>query len=59
MCGFAVWYSDTESIKDKETILNAMSQTLCRRGPDEQGVYLKDNICLMHRRLIVIDPDTG
>ena len=59
MCGFAVWYSDLDSIKDNKNTISAMSKTLCRRGPDEDGIYLKDNICLMHRRLIVIDPDTG
>lgn len=59
MCGFAGWYSDNESIYDKTDIFDAMSKTLCRRGPDEKGIYTKDNVCLMHRRLIVIDPDTG
>ncbi len=59
MCGFAVWYSEHDNLCDKTDVLQKMSGTLCRRGPDEKGMYLKDNICLMHRRLIVIDPETG
>ncbi len=59
MCGFAVWYSDNETLRDKTTIIEKMTRTLGRRGPDEQGMYIKENVCLMHRRLIVIDPDNG
>ena len=59
MCGFAIWYSDSENLRDKQNVLENMSSTLCRRGPDEKGIYLKENICLLHRRLTVIDPETG
>ncbi len=59
MCGIAGWFSDTERIDGKRDILNAMSQTLCRRGPDEHGTYLDKNTALLHRRLTVIDPVTG
>ena len=59
MCGIAGWYSDKEKISDNVDIINKMSQTLCRRGPDEHGMYLDNNVCLLHRRLTVIDPETG
>ena len=36
-----------------------MSDTLKRRGPDSNGVYYENNVCLIHRRLIVIDPENG
>lgn len=59
MCGIAGWFSNSEKIENKRDIIGKMSETLCRRGPDEHGTYLDNNICLMHRRLTVIDPDTG
>lgn len=59
MCGIAGWFSDNERIDNKHDIISAMSETLCRRGPDEHGTYLEKNVCLIHRRLTVIDPETG
>lgn len=59
MCGIAGWFSDRDRIDDNIDTLNRMSETLCRRGPDEHGIFLDNNICLIHRRLTVIDPDTG
>lgn len=59
MCGIAGWFSEKGSLESKRDIINSMSQTLCRRGPDEHGTYLDKNVCLMHRRLTVIDPATG
>ncbi len=32
-----------------------MSQAISHRGPDDEGLYIKDNIGLGHRRLSVID----
>ncbi len=59
MCGIAGWFSNTERIDEKRDTLNAMSEQLCRRGPDEHGMYLDRNTALLHRRLTVIDPVTG
>ena len=39
----------------KEILLN-MNSTLSKRGPDEEGYYINDSICMAHKRLIVIDP---
>src|SRR6184192_2754400 len=36
-----------------------MAETLCHRGPDAQGQWLSPRAALAHRRLIVIDPQTG
>ena len=59
MCGIAGWYSDHERVIDKTNVLEAMSETLKRRGPDEHGIYADENIAMIHRRLTVIDPETG
>lgn len=40
-------------------IIENMKNALSRRGPDEDGTYIGNNICIGHKRLIVIDPDNG
>ncbi|MCG8633365.1 MAG: asparagine synthase (glutamine-hydrolyzing) [Desulfobacterales bacterium] len=40
-------------------IIRRMNNELAHRGPDGQGVFLKENIGLGHRRLSVIDLATG
>ncbi|MDD5923435.1 MAG: asparagine synthase (glutamine-hydrolyzing) [Clostridia bacterium] len=59
MCGIAGWLSANKDLSQKTGVIEKMSKTLKRRGPDESGVYLENNVCLMHRRLTVIDPDGG
>lgn len=59
MCGIAGWLSSNKDLSQKTGVIEKMSKTLKRRGPDENGVYLENNVCLMHRRLTVIDPDGG
>lgn len=57
MCGIAGFYlrSGHSSIKSIEQ----MCDSLKLRGPDDKGFFLKDNVALAHRRLSVIDVDTG
>ena len=59
MCGIAGWFSDSESIIDKAEIFGRMSAALCRRGPDEHGEFVSRRAAMLHRRLTVIDPETG
>lgn len=39
--------------------LDAMGQTLSHRGPDEYGIYQIGELGLVHRRLSIIDLETG
>lgn len=55
MCGIAGWVSFEEDIREKQAALEAMSATLARRGPDDQGLYLTPSAGLAHRRLAVVD----
>ena len=41
------------------TTLNAMVETMKRRGPDASGVWQDKDISLLHSRLSVIDPEGG
>jgi len=56
MCGFVGFANYKSNISNQKNILENMNQTLSKRGPDEEGYYINDNIALAHKRLIVIDP---
>ena len=59
MCGIAgeVSYNNT-IFKNKDSYFK-MQKVLAPRGPDQNGMYLKDNVALIHTRLSVIDPENG
>jgi len=59
MCGIAGWIDNRRDLRNEGEVIKKMTGTLVRRGPDAEGVYLRENVCLMHRRLIVIDPENG
>ena len=59
MCGIAGWIEKDSNMAMRTTTLNAMSQTLERRGPDENGLYINGDTALIHRRLAVIDIENG
>ena len=46
-------------IRTDDKICHAMLETMHRRGPDEQGMFTEPNICLLHARLTIIDPNGG
>lgn len=57
MCGIAGEINFKKAVDPK--IMNAMSRELTPRGPDADGVMTSECACLVHRRLIVIDPENG
>ncbi len=59
MCGIAGWLTESVNLYERTTILEKMSETLRRRGPDEKGYYVNNNAALIHRRLSVVDPEHG
>ena len=59
MCGIAGEVSFTGSlIKNKDSFLK-MQKVLEPRGPDQNGIFIKDNVALIHSRLCVIDIENG
>ena len=59
MCGIAGEVSfDNSVIKNKDSFLK-MQKVLAPRGPDQNGIYIKDNVALIHSRLCVIDIENG
>ena len=59
MCGICGYIHLDESNKPNEAILRGMAETLRLRGPDDEGFFVKDNACLGHRRLSIIDLESG
>ena len=43
----------------KEEWIRKMLETMKRRGPDDRGKYEKEDCCLLHSRLAIIDPEGG
>jgi len=57
MCGIAgIIYNNRKSDKER---MEKMLQTIAHRGPDDSGVYEKDNVTLGHVRLSIIDLKSG
>lgn len=59
MCGIAGWVNIENDISHKNSIIQEMTDTLKKRGPDDEGYYLSRHALLGHRRLIVVDPEGG
>ena len=59
MCGIVGFTTFQKKYDNKKEILSAMSETLSKRGPDESNHYISDNICLGHRRLVIVDKEHG
>lgn len=59
MCGICGYIDLSDSRRAREDVLRGMMSALVHRGPDDEGVYLKENVALGHRRLSIIDLKTG
>ena len=59
MCGIAGIYDLSGRRVPDENLLRKMTNTLHHRGPDESGVFIEAGLGLGHRRLSIIDLDTG
>ena len=59
MCGIAGWIEKDSRMVERGDALKRISESLERRGPDENGTYINGDTALIHRRLIVIDKENG
>lgn len=59
MCGICgkIFFDESQRV-DKE-LLKAMAKTMLHRGPDDDGFYISGQVGLAHRRLSIIDLNTG
>lgn len=58
MCGI-VGFVDKKPKKEKTTIIKKMADRIKHRGPDDAGYYTDDVVALGHRRLSIIDLNSG
>lgn len=59
MCGICGKFSFQSHEKVSEDLLDRMCRQIRHRGPDDQGMYVKDRIGLGMRRLSIIDVGGG
>ena len=55
MCGITGWASFQRDLRTSRQIMQAMTQTLNKRGPDDENVWCSEHVAFGHRRLAVID----
>ena len=57
MCGIAGIYA--RKSLPSPTHLRLMADALAHRGPDGESIEIRDHVGLVHRRLSIIDLETG
>jgi asparagine synthase (glutamine-hydrolysing) len=59
MCGITGWVSFGRDLRNEAATLRAMTDTMSRRGPDDEGLWTSEHAALGHRRLAIIDIPGG
>ncbi|MEU3501796.1 asparagine synthase (glutamine-hydrolyzing) [Streptomyces hundungensis] len=59
MCGITGWISFDRELRAERETLDAMTETMECRGPDDRGVWAGGPAALGHRRLAIIDLPGG
>ena len=57
MCGIAGMMTSADA--PDTALVEVMAAALSHRGPDASGSYCRDNVAMAHRRLAIIDLETG
>ncbi|MFC0875436.1 asparagine synthase (glutamine-hydrolyzing) [Saccharicrinis sp. FJH2] len=58
MCGI-VGILNKSNMPVQESILRKMADKIAHRGPDDEGFYISNNVGLGHKRLSIIDLNSG
>ena len=59
MCGITGWISYDRDLRTESAVLDAMTETMACRGPDDRGTWVQGPAALGHRRLAIIDLPGG
>jgi asparagine synthase (glutamine-hydrolysing) len=59
MCGVVGWVDLGRDLRREAAAVRAMTGTMVLRGPDAEGLWVREHVAFGHRRLAVIDLVTG
>jgi asparagine synthase (glutamine-hydrolysing) len=59
MCGITGWVSYDRDLRGERGTVDAMTETMACRGPDDSGTWYAEHAALGHRRLAIIDLPGG
>ena len=59
MCGITGWISFQRDLSGERETVDAMTETMSCRGPDDSGTWFAEHAALGHRRLAIIDLPGG
>lgn len=59
MCGIAGWVGFERDLRQQQDVVDAMTETMACRGPDDRGTWVQPHAALGHRRLAIIDLPGG
>lgn len=59
MCGITGWVSFERDLQSASATVDAMTETMSCRGPDDRGTWINGPAALGHRRLAIIDLPGG
>lgn len=59
MCGITGWIDWHQDLTQQGSIVEKMTNTLAKRGPDASNIWSSRHLLLGHRRLVVVDPAGG
>jgi asparagine synthase (glutamine-hydrolysing) len=59
MCGITGWISFQRDLSGERVTVDAMTETMSCRGPDDSGTWFAEHAALGHRRLAIIDLPGG
>ncbi|MGX6442287.1 asparagine synthase (glutamine-hydrolyzing) [Neobacillus sp. K501] len=59
MCGVSGWVDFSKDLRFEKDIIEKMTKTLAKRGPDETNLWTQTHVGFGHKRLIVVDPEGG
>jgi len=59
MCGITGWIHFNKDLRNETSTVEKMTETLKKRGPDDNNIWSSAHTLLGHRRLTVVDPIGG
>lgn len=55
MCGITGWIHFQKDLRVQQDVLEKMTRTLKKRGPDDENIWCQQHVAFGHQRLAVID----